>query len=1530
MAKLLSGTRIYGTATVDTQLFVSGSNAASSTITGALQVVGGIGVGLGGFFGGNVTATNFIGNLTGIATTASLATTATNIAGGGAGSLPYQTSAGTTTMLSLGANGYILTAGATAPQWTAISGLSAGNATTSTNLAGGTAGQTPYQTSAGITSFYGPGTLGQLLMSSGTSAPQYVSTASINVGRSDLAITATNLALGTAGQLHYQSAPGVTAFAGPGTSGQLLMSSGTSAPQYVSTASINVGRSDLSTTSTNIVGGAGGSIPYQSGSGATAMLGIATTAGYVLSSTGSLPQWSSLTSLGAGSATTATNIAAGLAGQLLYQTAPGATGFVTTAATGYILSSNGSSAPSYVAQSTLSVGTATVATKWSTARTVSFSGDTTGTFTIDGSADVTGVNITIQPNSVALGTDTTGDYVSNGATAGFGLSGSTTGETQTFTVTSNATSSNTISTIVYRDTSGNFSAGTITASLTGTATTATNVAGGAAGSVHYQSAAGVTAMLSLGTNGYVLTAGATAPQWTSISGLGAGTATTATNVTVTNDVATNTPQYITFVSTSTGGTGIKTAATSGLTFIPSSGYHGIGIDIPTAPLHIVTSVNSVLKFRGASTGQIGILYSDATQAALTNNAGSETYAILPATNALAMSTNATNRITVDLNGQVKVLANIESTAVSTGSLVVTGGVGISSNLYVGGLINGGNGARITGTVTATTFVGNLTGNASGTAGALSGGAAGSLPYQTGSGTTGFLAIGTAGYFLTVNAGATAPQWTQTLGVANGGTGVTTLTGVAYGNGTSAFTAATGAQISTALGSTNITGNAANVTGTVLTSNGGTGLTSWTAGDLPYYASGTALTKLAIGTSGYVLTSSGSAPQWSLASGLSAGSSASATNIAGGNTNQIPYQSGVGATAFSANLTWVNSSNTFGVTGTIAATGALTRGGAISSSAWTTTSPVFHNAGTLLTDTSSGAGTVSARVGVSLHSPNFAASNAITITDAVNLYLQAPVASTNVTFTNNWGLYNQGNTYLNGNVGIGRTTTNAKVDIFQENSFNATTPGTTTGYGIHLSGQATADYATGITFSAGGASAGNANAGIYSQGSGSYGTKLYLATTDSYATGAKTRLMIDQAGNVGINIISPAAKLHLVNSSASSVGSVPGGVSAIIDSNTNNYLLFRNTADNGTYSGIAFQDNNIGGYVLFGNAGGAGDQLWIGGYGGGSLQSGTSNTIDRTARTTYLTWSDSGVGITSGPLTLNNNRLYFAGVNDNNHALNYPGGTFNSQTNGTQFRWYNYLNLYSTSGGISVMHLNDSGNVGINTTTPAARLHVSGNAIISGNAVIGATTTTNKFEVVGTAGQLFSVSDSFAGTIFSANDVSGMPSIEVLDTGLVKLAQYGGQVAISTGTVASGSALTVNGIISTIGTGGEIRASSEVTAYYSSDARLKENVTIISNPIEMLNQIRGVYFDWTDKHIEERGGEDGVFVRKHDVGVIAQEVEAILPEIVTTRDNGYKAVRYEKIVPLLIEAIKEQQNTINSLVNKLQDVEELINILKNKQ
>jgi hypothetical protein len=103
---------------------------------------------------------------------------------------------------------------------------------------------------------------------------------------------------------------------------------------------------------------------------------------------------------------------------------------------------------------------------------------------------------------------------------------------------------------------------------------------------------------------------------------------------------------------------------------------------------------------------------------------------------------------------------------------------------------------------------------------------------------------------------------------------------------------------------------------------------------------------------------------------------------------------------------------------------------------------------------------------------------------------------------------------------------------------------------------------------------------------------------------------------------------------------------------------------------------------------------------------------------------------------------------------------------------------------------------------------------------------------------------------------------------------------------------------------------DVVAYSTSDARLKDNVTPLSTPIDRLMKLQGVDFTW-------KPDIDSEYAGKKDIGLIAQQVEEVLPDAVETRYNGYKAVRYEKVIPLLVEAIKEQQKQIDELKYLLQ-------------
>jgi len=273
-------------------------------------------------------------------------------------------------------------------------------------------------------------------------------------------------------------------------------------------------------------------------------------------------------------------------------------------------------------------------------------------------------------------------------------------------------------------------------------------------------------------------------------------------------------------------------------------------------------------------------------------------------------------------------------------------------------------------------------------------------------------------------------------------------------------------------------------------------------------------------------------------------------------------------------------------------------------------------------------------------------------------------------------------------------------------------------------------------------------------------------------------------------------------------------------------------------------------------------------------------------------------------------------------------------NGSSNSFHMYLNNESTDYEFlratrnSHLVLQSGGNnVGIGETNPLQKLHISGNTMISnGSYYMAEDADGDDINLLGIHANnnvyIGASNNAYAGGFMlygAASNTSG----HVWYSGNAEAMRIDSSQRVGIGVVSPGYKLDVSGdariLSGSLGVGvapnatdGRGDFSNDVVAYSTSDKRLKENIKPLDSALDKVLKINGVSFDWKELTEEEKKtihGNEG-----HDVGVIAQEIEEVLPEVVTTRDSGYKAVKYEKIVPLLIEAIKEQQKQIEELKN----------------
>lgn len=369
------------------------------------------------------------------------------------------------------------------------------------------------------------------------------------------------------------------------------------------------------------------------------------------------------------------------------------------------------------------------------------------------------------------------------------------------------------------------------------------------------------------------------------------------------------------------------------------------------------------------------------------------------------------------------------------------------------------------------------------------------------------------------------------------------------------------------------------------------------------------------------------------------------------------------------------------------------------------------------------------------------------------------------------------------------------------------------------------------------------------------------------------LTVAPSGDVGIGTTSPGTKLH-----------VSGG-----DIYTDSQFRL-NQGQGITWNNGDNYIKGISGYHLqFTTYDGASAQREVLRLTGGSAASGGGRV---------------GIGTTSPQAP-----LHVIAANSNNNDLIQEW----SYTNGTQDTYslmlkqtvtagvvrYNFSMVNAGTGYNDVLVL-DRGSVGIGTTDPAYKLDVAAGTIkATNNLLIGE--------------DAYSLSGDYVGmkTTFQSGTTDYMILSGKSDGATYVSAKDGEGVYVRGGGNNTGNQIHVPDSSYIQVTTNSFNVSGDVLAYATSDARLKDNVTPIQNPIQKVKAIGGYEFDWNDKQDTYEG---------HDVGVLAQEIEAIMPEVVTTRENGYKAVKYEKIVPLLIEAIKEQNKAIEDLKQRIAKLE----------
>lgn len=440
-------------------------------------------------------------------------------------------------------------------------------------------------------------------------------------------------------------------------------------------------------------------------------------------------------------------------------------------------------------------------------------------------------------------------------------------------------------------------------------------------------------------------------------------------------------------------------------------------------------------------------------------------------------------------------------------------------------------------------------------------------------------------------------------------------------------------------------------------------------------------------------------------------------------------------------------------------------------------------------------------------------------------------------------------------------------------------------------------------------------------------ETYVVTTSGAITFGTTAITFAQISDASVYTSSNGVTLNGVNIELTPTGTAGtyGSASAVPVLVTNAYGQVTGV----TNTNIAISGSAVSGNIS-GSAGSVANALTLGSYLTGTSFNGSSAVtaaVDATSANTVskVVARDSSGNFSAGTITaaLSGNATTATSATTATNLAGGSAGTIPYQSaSGTTVQLTAGTSGYflkSNGAGAPSWDAVSSANNG--TLTMA----------VSGTGLSGSSTFTANQAGSSTFTVTSNATNANTGSTIVARDASGNFSAGTITATLSGSATSAttATTATTANALATGNNYQVNSIgvgTAASGTAGQIRATNNVVAFYSSDIKFKENIQNIPNAAATASAIGGKLFDWTDAYIEENGGEDGYFIRKADFGVIAQHVLEHFPIAVRTRPDGSLAVDYEKLSALALAANAEHEARLIEYESRIAKLEALVSKL----